>query len=169
MKYAQYCLLVFIGIFLTACGVDDGDDLDQFMRDAAKDMRPRIKPLPEVKPYFALQYNADGTLTDPFKARKATNSSSVLQPNLNRPKEAMESYPLENIQYVGMLAKSNLTYALLKTPDDNVQQVKIGNYVGQNYGMVSQITDSEVVLKEIVQDELTGDWTERISVISLVE
>ncbi len=169
IKCAKFCLLALIGTFLTACGADDGDDLDQFMRDAARDMRPRIKPLPEVKPYFALQYNADGILTDPFKARKASNSGSVLQPNLNRPKEAMEAYPLENIQYVGMLSKSNLTYALLKTPDNGVQQVKIGNYIGQNFGMVSQITDSEVVLKEIVQDELTGDWTERISTISLVE
>jgi type IV pilus assembly protein PilP len=169
LMFTRMCLLVLFSCFLIACGNDNGDDLDQFMRDAAKDIRPRIKPLPEVKPYFALQYNADGILTDPFKARKASNYSSVLQPNLNRPKEAMEAYPLENIQYVGMLSKSKLTYALVKTPDNAVQQVKVGNYIGQNFGMVSQITDSEIVLKEIVQDELTGDWTERISTISLVE
>lgn len=169
LQLLQLCLLVVVIACLSACSSDHGDDLDQFMREAAKDMRPKIKPLPEVKPYLALQYNADGILTDPFKARKAANSGSVLQPNLNRPKEAMEAYPLENIQYVGMLSKSNLTYALLKTPDNGVQQVKVGNYVGQNFGMVSEISDSEVVLKEIVQDELTGDWTERISTISLME
>lgn len=154
---------------LVACGGNDGDDLDQYMRDAAKDVVPRIKPLPEVKPYLALQYNADGLLIDPFRARKAISKTSVLQPNLNRPKEPMEAYPLESLKYVGLLSKSKLIYALLKTPDNAVQQVKLGNYVGQNFGRVTQVTDSEVVLKEIVQDDLSGDWVERTSTLALQE
>lgn len=153
---------------LIACSGNEGDDLDKFMRDAANDMRVKIKPLPEVKPYLALQYNADGTLSDPFKARKASNNkSSALQPNLNRPKEPMEAYPLESIKYVGLISRNKLTYALLKTPDSGVQQVKVGNYVGQNFGIVTQITDSEVKLKEIVQDDLSGDWVERVSTLTL--
>jgi type IV pilus assembly protein PilP len=79
----------------------------------------------------------------------------------------MEAYPLESIKYVGLISKSKLTYALLKTPDNGVQQVKIGNYVGQNFGMVTQIADSEIVLKEIVQDDLSGDWIERESSLAL--
>ncbi len=157
-------------LVLVACGGNDGDDLDQYMRDAAKDVVPKIKPLPEVKPYLALQYNADGLLIDPFRARKAVSSNlSVLQPNLNRPKEPMEAYPLESLKYVGLLSKRKLTYALLKTPDNAVQQVKLGNYVGQNFGRVTQVTDSEVVLKEIVQDDLSGDWVERTSTLALQE
>jgi len=158
-----------LGVALAACNGDQGDDLDQYMRDATKDVKPRIKPLPEVKPYLALQYNADGILTDPFRARKAVNKSNVLQPNLNRPKEPMEAYPLESLKYVGMLSKNKLTYALLKTPDSAVQQVKLGNYVGQNYGRVTKITDGEVVLNEIVQDDLSGDWVERVSSLTLQE
>ncbi|MFZ3086585.1 MAG: pilus assembly protein PilP [Methylotenera sp.] len=158
-----------LGVALAACNGDQGDDLDQYMRDATKDVKPKIKPLPEVKPYLALQYNADGILTDPFRARKAVNKSSVLQPNLNRPKEPMEAYPLESLKYVGMLSKNKLTYALLKTPDSAVQQVKLGNYVGQNYGRVTKITDGEVVLNEIVQDDLSGDWVERVSSLTLQE
>ena len=160
------CLLLST---LTACGNSDGDDLDKFIRDSAKDMRPRIKPLPEVKPYLALQYNADGTLNDPFRARKAANRSGALQPNLNRPREPMEAYPLESVQYVGLLSRNKLVYALLKTPDNGVQQVKIGNYVGQNFGLVSEITDGEVTLKEIVQDDLSGDWIERVTILTLQE
>lgn len=158
-----------LGVTLAACSGDGGDDLDQYMRDATKGVQPRVKPLPEVKPYLALQYNADGILTDPFRTRKAVNKLSVLQPNLNRPKEPMEAYPLESLKYVGMLSKNKLTYALLKTPDDVVQQVKLGNYVGQNFGRVTQITDNEVVLHEIVQDELSGDWVERVSSLTLQE
>lgn len=158
-----------LSVFLAACGGEEGDDLDQFMRDAGKTMKPSVKPLPEVKPYTALQYNADGTLVDPFRARKAASKSGALQPNLNRPKEPMEAYPLESLKYVGMLAKNKLTYALVKAPDNSVQQVKVGNYVGQNFGKVTQITDSEVTLNEIVQDELSGDWVERVSVLALQE
>ena len=161
--------ILLLSIGLVACGSDEGDDLDSFIKNSVKDMSPKIKPLPEVKPYLALQYNADGKLSDPFKARKALNTASVLQPNTSRPKEPMESYPLESIKYVGQLSKSKLTYALLLTPDNGVQQVKLGNYVGQNFGMVTKITDSEVELKEIVQDELSGDWIERVSSLPLQE
>lgn len=158
-----------LGVLLTACGGEEGDDLDQYMRDAAKHIKPSVKPLPEVKPYTALPYNADGSLVDPFRARKALNKSNALQPNLNRAKEPLEAYPLESLKYVGLLSRNKLTYALLKTPDNNVQQVKIGNFVGQNFGRVTQITDSELILNEIVQDELSGDWVERVSNLALQE
>jgi type IV pilus assembly protein PilP len=161
--------ILLLSFALSACDGGDGDDLDQYMRDATKDVKPRVKPLPEVKPYTALQYNADENLIDPFRARKAVNKTSALQPNLTRPKEPMEAYPLESLKYVGMLSKLKLTYALLKTPDNSVQQVKVGNYIGQNFGRVTQITDNEVILNEIVQDELSGEWVERVSNLSLQE
>lgn len=163
----QLISITVFSLLLVGCGDGEGDDLDKFMRDAAKEMRVKVQPLPEVKPYLALQYNADGTLSDPFRARKAANKNGGVQPNLNRPKEPMEAYPLESIKYVGMISRNKLTYALLKTPDNGVQQVKIGNYVGQNYGMVTKITDNEVTLKEIVQDDLSGDWVERTSTLAL--
>lgn len=171
VPFANFKLLpiLALGVLLTACSGEEGDDLDQYMRDAAKDIKPNVKPLPEVKPYTALPYNADGSLVDPFRARKASNKSGALQPNLNRPKEPMEAYPLESLKYVGMLSKNKLTYALLKTPDNNIQQVKVGHYVGQNFGRVMQITDSEIILNEIVQDELSGDWVERVSNLALQE
>ncbi len=162
-------LIGMLSLSLVACNNVEGDDLDKFISNAGNDMRVRIKPLPEVKPYLALQYNADSTLSDPFRSRKAANKSGRLQPNLSRPKEPMEAYPLESIKYVGLLSKSKLTYALLKTPDNGVQQVKLGNYVGQNFGMVTQINDTEVVLKEIIQDDLSGDWVERVSNLALQE
>lgn len=165
-KFSSICLLSLV---LTACNGDEGDDLDSFIKNSARDMRPKIKPLPEVKPYLALQYNADGKLSDPFRSRKASSKTGILQPNMSRPKEPMEAYPLESIKYVGQLSKTKLTFALLLTPDNGVQQVKVGNYVGQNFGMITNITDSEVVLKEIVQDELSGDWIERVSNLPLQE
>jgi len=70
---------------------------------------------------------------------------------------------------VGSLSKDKLKYALIQTPENNIQQVKIGNYMGQNFGIVTDISESTVTLKEIVQDELSGDWVERTTTISLQE
>lgn len=162
-------LLTVLSAGLVACSGDKGDDLDKFMATAANDMGKNVEPLPEVLPYSPLQYNADGVLSDPFKARKAANKSGALQPNTNRPKEALEAYPLESLKYVGSLSKNKLTYALIKTPDNTVQQVKIGNYMGPNFGLVTKIDDTSISLKEITQDDLTGDWVERTTSINLQE
>ncbi len=162
-------LISAIGLTFVACSGNDGDDLDKFMRNAANDMRKGVEPLPEVLPYSPLEYNADGTLSDPFKPRKAASKSGSLQPNTNRPKEALEAYPLESLKYVGSMSRKKLTYALIKTPDNTVQQVKVGNYLGPNFGLVTAINESDISLKEIVQDDLTGDWIERSASINLQE
>jgi type IV pilus assembly protein PilP len=162
-------LILALGGVLVACNGDKGDDLDKFMATAANDMSKNVQPLPEVLPYSPLQYNADGTLSDPFKARKATSKSGSLQPNTNRPKEALEAYPLESLKYVGSMSKNKLSYALIKTPDNTIQQVKRGNYIGPNYGLITQINESDIVIKEIIQDDLTGDWVEHNASINLQE
>ncbi len=164
----RHMLVLVLGSLLVACSGDKGDDLDKFMANAANDMGKSVEPLPEVLPYSPLQYNADGILSDPFKARKAT-SKSALQPNTNRPKEALEAYPLESLKYVGSMSKHKLTYALIKTPDNTIQQIKVGNYIGPNFGLVTQINESDIAIKEIIQDDLTGDWVERNASINLQE
>lgn len=153
-----------LSVVLVGCGGDEEDDLDQFIREAGKGMAGKVEPLPEVKVYVPVVYNPDGSLNDPFTPRKALIKPGGLQPNLNRPREPLEAFPLESLKLVGLITKGNLKIALLKAPDNNVRQVKIGNYLGQNLGMVIDIVETmpvEVKVKEIVQDELTGDWAER--------
>lgn len=168
-KYISFLFISGLIILLVACNGGKGDDLDKFMATAANDMSKNVEPLPEVLPYSPLQYNADGTLSDPFKARKAASKAGALQPNTNRPKEALEAYPLESLKYVGSMSKNKLTYALIKTPDNTIQQIKRGNYIGPNYGLVTQINESDIVIKEIIQDDLTGDWVEHNASINLQE
>lgn len=166
----RHLVLIQLCILMAACQGSKGDDLDRFIAESGENMRPKVEPLPEVKPYIPIEYNADGTLINPFKARKAINANaSKLQPNMNRPREPLEGYPLESLKFVGSIEKTKLKYGLIQTPDNNVQQVKVGNYLGQNFGMVTDINESGVVLKEIVQDELTGDWIERTASIDLQE
>jgi len=169
MKFAQKIWLV-LAVLLTACGSDQGDDLDRFMQEAGQGQKAKIEPLPEVKPYTPLEYNSDAVLHDPFKPRKTQSVKATgIQPDFNRPKEPLEAYPLESLKYVGSLSKETLEYALIKTPDNNVQQVTIGNYIGQNFGIVTDINEAEVQLKEIVQDSASGDWIEQSASIALQE
>lgn len=162
-------LVIFLTSLLLGCGGEQGDDLDQFMANAANSMSKNVQPLPEVLPYTPLQYNVDGALHDPFMPRKVKSGSGSLQPNTNRPREALESFPLESLIYVGSLSKKNLKYALIKTPDETLQQVKVGNYLGPNFGMITAIDDSAIEIKEVIQDDVTGDWVERNASINLQE
>jgi len=162
-------LAAFLSMVLSSCGGDKGDDLDQFMAEAAKGMTKEVDPLPEVLPYLPLEYNADGFLHDPFQPRKATNKSSSLQPNTSRPRELLESFPLESLRYVGSMSKRKRKYALIKDPDGVIQQVKVGNYLGPNFGLITSIDEAAIQIKEIVQDDLSGDWVERDASINLQE
>lgn len=171
LNHAQPKLIVIalLTCLLVACDGDQGDDLDQFMANAAADMSLKVEPLPEVLPYTPLIYNADHTLLDPFKSRQTKRSAGSLQPNTNRPKELLESFPLESLLYVGSLSKTGSKYALIKTPDNTVHQVKVGNYLGPNFGLITSINEGEITIKEVVQDDIDGDWIERDASINLQE
>jgi len=160
-------VLLIIG--LASCSADQNEDLKQFVNDSGKDLRGKVDPLPEIKPYEPFSYNAF-ELQDPFKPRKLqpAKGGGGLQPDLNRPKGPLEAYPLENLNMVGMLQQNKDTYAIIKTPDNTLYRVKVGNYIGQNFGLITKVTESEVNIKEIVQDS-TGDWTERESSLQLQE
>lgn len=162
-------LLILI-LALSACGNDDLVDVKRFTQATGEELRGKVEPLPEVKSYEGFAYNAYD-IPDPFKPRKlqpASGSGSGIQPDLNRRKEALEAYPIENLKMVGTLRQDKTNYALVKTPDNNVFRVKAGNYLGQNFGMVTSINDTEIKLNEIIQDG-SGEWSERQSTLQLQE
>lgn len=169
MKKAGLLLLI---LALSACGDGTYRDLEQFVKDTSQIKRGRVEPLPEVKPYEPVNYNAFA-LADPFKPSKiepkaAASGAGGLQPDLARRKEALEAFSLENLKLVGSLEQNKVTYALIKAPDNSLHRVKTGNYLGQNFGQVTQISESEIKLKEIIQDS-SGDWSERVSSLQLQE
>ena len=157
-------------VLVAACS--NGDDPRSFVANAGKDMRGKVQPLPEVKPYEPFIYAATD-LPDPFKPRKlsapsGSGNAGGLQPPRDHVKQALENYPLEALKMVGILQQNKMNHALIKTPDNNLYRVKQGNYMGQNFGIITQVTDTEVKLTEIVQDSI-GDWTERSTSLSLLE
>jgi len=160
-------LALCMTLVLGACGGEQHADLNAWMKDQGKGAKGKLDPLPQIKPYDPFTYNAFD-LPDPFKPRKIepTKSGSKLAPDFSRRKEALEAYPLESLSMVGTLAKNKTTYALVRTPEREVYQVRAGNYLGQNYGVITEVSDGEVKLKELIQDG-AGDWTERSSTLQL--
>jgi len=153
---------------LAGCSGSGMDDLQTFVAESGKNMQGKIEPPPEVKLYEPFTYEAFD-LPDPFKPRKLSiGGGGGTQPDLNRPKEPLESFSLETLKMVGMVSKKGTIHAVIKTPDNAIYHVRKGNYVGQNFGLITQISDSEVKLREIVQDS-AGDWSERDSALILQE
>lgn len=161
-------LLMSASLVLAGCGSGELDDLKRFVDETGKDMQGKIEPLPEVKIYEPFTYSAFD-LPDPFKPRKLSlGGGGGLQPDLSRPKEPLEAFSLETLKMVGVLSQKGVIHAVIKTPDNAIYHVRKGNYMGQNFGLITQIGDSEVTLREIVQDS-AGDWSDRTSTLILQE
>jgi type IV pilus assembly protein PilP len=158
-------------IVLVACSGDDHGDLRQWMLEVSKDIKASVPALPEVTPYVSVPYDA-GSFIDPFKPAKIypdqkPGGGGGNRPDFDRPREPLESYPLESLRYVGVLVKNKAWYAIVQV-DGSLFQVRVGNYMGQNFGVITKISDAEVSLRELVQDS-AGDWAERSSTLLLQE
>jgi len=168
----KHLALIMLTLILAACSGEEHSDLKQELNNLSKDLRGKIDPLPVVKPYEPVPYAASD-MPDPFGpakielVTKSASSGGGLKPDLNRPKEPLESFPLESLKMVGVLQQSKQTFALVKA-DTSLYRVKVGNYLGQNFGLVTSIGENQVQLRELVQDA-TGDWTERQSTMQLQE
>ena len=170
-------LLILAGVaLLAACGGEEQSELRQELAQLTKDLRGRVDPLPQVKAYEPVPYKGEGML-DPFvpgrivvaqvAAGGGASGSGGAQPDLNRPKEPLEAFPLEAIQMVGTLSQNQDTFALVRA-GANLFRVKKGNYMGQNFGVITSIDDSQISLKEVVQDS-GGDWVERATSLQMLE
>ena len=161
-------LLLPAAAFLLASCSSEMDELRQFVKDSEKNLPRKIEALPAVKPFEPFTYEGFD-LPDPFKPRKIVAKESVggLAPDLNRRKEPLEAFPLEQLKMVGTLQQGKDMYAIVRG-EKTLYRVKKGNYMGQNFGLITDITDGEIKLKEIVQDS-AGDWAERQSVLPLLE
>lgn len=161
-------------LLLSGCGDGGVQEVRQWMEDVRRQTPVSPQKIAEPKKFTPFVYSAKEEI-DPFSpaklasalAKLQTNSSGALKPDLDRRREPLESYPLDTIKMVGTLEKPGLSYALLQV-DKAVFQIKVGNYIGQNFGMVTRITESEVEIKEIVRDA-SGEWVERKAKLELQE
>jgi hypothetical protein len=65
--------------------------------------------------------------------------------------------PSSRLKMIGYMNVNKRPMAVIQV-EDKVKQVKVGDYIGLDFGMVTQISDTEVQLRELIQDS-AGDWT----------
>ena len=158
---------------LSACAGDE-DELSQWMEQQKREVKPSVEPLSAPKKFNPQAYMALGQV-EPFSTQKlavalkqeARQPNSLLAAEINRRKEPLEAYPVDSMAMVGSVLRGGQPYALLKV-DNLLYQVKPGDYLGQNYGKITQISETNVAYREIVQDA-AGEWIERNSALQLQE
>ena len=160
-------------MLVAGCG-GDMDELRQWMEQQRKEAKPTVTPLLPPKKFLPQPYES-GAGVEPFSTQKlsvaikqeAAQPNSLLTAEINRRKEPLEAYPLDNMSMVGSLTRDNRRYALLRV-DNLLYQVKAGDYLGQNFGRILKISETEITLREVVQDA-AGEWIERTSTLQLQE
>ncbi len=157
---------------LSGCGSREFEDLNRFVEESKTGLRGRVEPLPEIKQFEPFAYDAFD-LPDPFKPRQLDVAGQAPgggpAPDINRRKEALEAFPLEGLKMVGTLERKRVRYALIRTPDKNLFKARVGNYMGQNFGIITAISETAVTLKEVIQDPASGGWNERSASLQLLD
>ena len=166
-------IAVIPAVVLTGCGGSQ-DELSQWMEQQQREVKPNVSPLSAPKKFNPQAYlSASGV--EPFSTQKLTvaikqearQMSSLLAGEVNRRKEPLEAFPIDGMSMVGSVTKQGRPQALLRV-DNLLYQVKVGDYLGQNYGRIKQITETNISFREIVQDA-AGEWIERMSSLQLQE
>ena len=166
-------LIPLAALVLSGCSADL-DELRQWMETERHNAHATIKPLLPPKKFLPQPYEAAGSV-EPFSVQKlsvaikqeAAQPNSLLTAEMNRRREPLEAYPLDSMSMVGSITRDNQRYALLRV-DNLLYQVKAGDYLGQNFGRIMKISETDVTLREVVQDA-AGEWVERSSTLQLQE
>ncbi len=166
-------LPMLLAALLAGCSADH-DELRQWMDQQRREIKPNVTPLTPPKKFEAQPYQS-AQAVDPFSLQKLTvalkqenrQPNSLLAAEMNRRKEPLEAFPLDSMSMVGSVNRQGQPYALLRV-DALLYQVKVGDYLGQNYGRITRIGETEITLREIVQDA-AGEWIERPATLQLQE
>jgi type IV pilus assembly protein PilP len=158
-KSIKYLVLAIGVISLLSGCSNDMSELENTIRNIKQSSPGGIDPIPEVKIYEKYTYQS-GLLRSPFTPdEEASETESVgdgPRPNQNRNKEFLEQFPLDSLEMVGTFNSKGIEYALIKTSDGLLHQIRAGEYMGQNDGEVLNVHESGVVIRELVPDGLGG-------------
>lgn len=163
--------------FVAGCDNARDDELRNWMADQRTQARPKIVPLKEPTQFVPQDYVQQNAV-DPYSAEKLTqalrrdsssaaSNTALITPELARRKEPLEAFPLDSMAMVGTLVRAGQPVALVRI-GTLLYQVRVGDHLGQNFGRVTRITETETTLRELVEDP-SGDWVERSASLQLQE
>jgi len=171
MKSTLAMLVMGCCVLVLGCSSDQ-EDIQRWMNEQTADMRGAVKPLPEVRIFPVVDYIAvnglepfDAARIEPAQLEKRRADDPRLNPD--RQREPLEAYPLESLRMVGVLGRGRSLNALIQA-DRVLYQVRVGNFMGRNYGKVITINQDSLELQELVED-LSEGWIERVTTVQLQE
>ncbi len=169
MKLRNVLLIAICAVTLAGCGGSGMADLRNFVKTAYAHRKPKVEPVPTVKPAPKFAYSA-ADLPDPFSPAnlKPLSVRQGLRPNLSRHKGPLERFPLDSLKMVGTISSGKQVWAIVIAPDGSVHRVRVGTHIGQNYGLVTRITEGKVRITELIQGP-TGQWVQREANLALSE
>lgn len=166
-------------VLLNGCNNNDFSDLTQYMTEVKKRPKGRIDPIPEKKIPESFVFNPED-LRDPFKPTPPeqggskgegpdnSKQSAGIKPDTTRRKEELEAFPMETLKMIGTINAKASLWGLIRSSDGTVYRVRVGNYMGQNYGKIIRIEPDRIELMEIVPDQ-PGTWREQQMTVMLAE
>lgn len=171
---ARLMISALAGVLMLAACSADLDELRQWMEQQRREAHATVQPLVPPKKFLPQAYEAGGGV-DPFSTQKlsvaikqdTSQGNALLNAEMSRRREPLEAYPLDSMSMVGSLTRQGARYALLRV-DNLLYQIKAGDYIGQNFGRVTKISETDIMLREVVQDA-AGEWIERTSTLQLQE
>ncbi len=164
--------MVLLPLCVSACSIGMSD-LEEFVAQEKAKKSSKIEPIPQIKQYEAFAY-VQGNRRDPFAASEndqrsaGAGGSGALAPDLHRNREPLEEFPLDALRMLGIIQANGKTYALIKAPDNVVHRVTRGDHLGQNYGAITKVDDTEIKLTEIIPDGF-GGWMQRFANLALAQ
>ena len=172
-KGARYALLGIALVLTAACSSDRSMvDLKRFVLNMHKSTQPSVEPLPELAPIPAYTYAAS-SLPDPFSRENVFPSVSSadtepepepdpLEPDPIRTREHLEGFPLDALQFAGIMILEGKLRLIVVTPDGMIHKVAEGAYLGRNYGHIIEIDlDGRTIGLEEVVKGTDGRWQAR--------
>ena len=171
----KWLILLLIPLGLVACSDGNVQEVQKWMDVTKSQTRPYINKLSEPKKFIPFTYDEKDHI-DPFNPNKLlvalaklkAQGGNGLKPDLERRREPLEASSLDTLKMVGTLTDQSGRNALLQSDVKIVYRVRVGNYVGQNFGQITKINDDSIEIKEIVLDA-AGDWVERMARLELQE
>ena len=169
--YHKHFAIAFLAVTLTACGDNNMNDLHEWVDGVKKKQKGAVEPLPEIKTVEPFLFKPED-IRDPFmqtdrsEITEESKGDNGIRPDTTRAKEELESYELDTLRMVGTINQQGQLWGLVRATDGTIHRVRVGNFMGRNFGKIIRIKDGQIELLEIIPDS-PGGWRERKASLEL--